>query len=278
MSNLSIFDNSHDLNELRVAVARLEAPSLTIRLANFIGSPIEMALDKLPKSASDKIQKAVHAALNKAVAAALWTMDKENAAKPYAKTHSAAAAASGAVGGFFGLAGTLVELPVSTTIMMRSVADIARSEGFSLSDPAIQGECIQVFAMGGASKEDDAAESAYYALRTALTEVAKETGRALAATAASQAASGFSMTPAQAAVWLASIIEAVAKRFGIKITEKIAAQAAPVIGAVSGAAINTLFINHYQDMARGHFTIKRLELKYGADAVRTAYQQVRTSS
>src|SRR5690606_12542477 len=142
-------------------------------------------------------------------------------------------------------------------------------------DPAIQAECIHVFAMGGASKHDDAADSAYYTLRTALTEIAKETGRALAASAVSQSAGGLNLTPGQAAAWLASIIEAVAKRFGIKITEKVAAQAAPVIGAVSGAAINTLFINHYQDMARGHFTVKRLEMKYGEDAVRAAYEQVR---
>src|SRR5690606_41908941 len=104
MSTPSIFDNSHDLNELRVAIARLEAPSLTIRLANFIGSPIEKALDKLPRSASAKIQKAVHAALNKAVAAALWTMAKDGGAKPYARTHSDAAAATGAVGVLCGLA------------------------------------------------------------------------------------------------------------------------------------------------------------------------------
>src|SRR5690606_5753816 len=112
MSTPSIFDNSQDIEALRAAVARLEAPSLTIRLANFIRSPIEMALDRLPRSASEKIQQAVHAALNKAVAAALWSMDKEQGSKPYTKTHSAVAAASGAVGGFFGLAGTLIELPV----------------------------------------------------------------------------------------------------------------------------------------------------------------------
>jgi hypothetical protein len=42
---------------------------------------------------------------------------------------------SGAAGGTFGLAALPVELPVSTTIMLRSIAEIARSEGEDLSDP-----------------------------------------------------------------------------------------------------------------------------------------------
>ena len=42
--------------------------------------------------------------------------------------------ASGAIGGAFGLASVAVELPISTTIMLRSIADIARSEGFDVRD------------------------------------------------------------------------------------------------------------------------------------------------
>jgi hypothetical protein len=41
--------------------------------------------------------------------------------------HKALAAASGAVGGGFGLAALPVELPISTIIMLRSIGDIARS-------------------------------------------------------------------------------------------------------------------------------------------------------
>ncbi|OZI39335.1 peptidase [Bordetella genomosp. 1] len=275
---LSIHDDPQDLAALKAAVARLESPSLTIRLSNLIGSPIEWAISKLPRAASSRIQDAVHAALHKSVSAALRTFNgKTGTVAPRNRSHGAAAALTGAAGGFFGLTGTLVELPFSTTIMMRSVADIARSEGFSLADPDIQRECVQVFAMGGNSKDDDAAESAYYALRTAFNEVAKETAKALAEVATKHSAGKVAAhfgSPKQAGTWLAKTIEVVAQRFGINITEKIAAQAAPVVGAVSGAAINALFISHYQDMARGHFTIKRLEQKYGEAAVRAAYQDV----
>jgi hypothetical protein len=68
------------------------------------------------------------------------------------------------------------------------------------------------------------------------------------------------------------LITMVAERFGLQITEKAAAQAVPAIGAAGGALINTLFIDHFQDMARGHFIIRRLERRYGEDAVRLAYE------
>ena len=72
------------------------------------------------------------------------------------------------VGGFFGLAGVAVELPISTTIMLRSIADIARSEGENLKSNDTKKACIEVFALGGKSKSDDASESGYFAVRTLL--------------------------------------------------------------------------------------------------------------
>lgn len=275
------FDTPDDLRSLQRAVLLLESPSLTIRIANLVGTPVEWALDRLPSSAATAIHQAIHTALDKAVTGALRTLDDAPAAAARPRTHTAMVAASGALGGFFGLKGTLVELPITTTIIMRSVADIARSEGFSLADPIVQADCVQVFALGGRSADDDAADSAYYASRVGIAEIAKEAGKILADAAARQTAQhaartatqGVQFTPSQAAAWLAQIIEAVAQRFGIKVTEKFALQAAPVLGAVSGAAINAMFISHYQDMARGHFTVRRLEGKYGHDMIRDAYRE-----
>lgn len=275
-------DHPDDLRALEAAVALLEAPSLTIRLANMVGTPVEWALDRLPGSSAQKIQKAIHAALKKAVSGALLTMDEKTTGGARPRTHTAMVAASGAMGGFFGLTGTLVELPVTTTLIMRSVANIARAEGFALSDPIVQAECVQVFALGGRSPDDDAADSAYYATRVGLSEIAKETGKALVEAATGHATrhaaqglfQGMQLTPSQTASWLAQIIETVAQRFGVKVTEKFALQAAPVLGAVSGAAINAMFISHYQNMARGHFTVRRLERAYGEREVRDAYATI----
>jgi hypothetical protein len=58
------------------------------------------------------------------------------------------------------------------------------------------------------------------------------------------------------------------------VTEKTAAQLVPVIGAAGGALVNTVFIGHYQDMARGHFIVRRLEKIHGADPVREAYDKL----
>ena len=64
-----------------------------------------------------------------------------------------------------------------------------------------------------------------------------------------------------------------ASRFGVMVTQKLAAQAVPVIGALGGAAVNYAFIDHFQEVARAHFVVRRLERRYGKSAVRTAYER-----
>jgi hypothetical protein len=44
--------------------------------------------------------------------------------------------------------------------------------------------------------------------------------------------------------------------------------------AVGGATIKVLFIDHFQDMARGHFIVRILEKAYGEDEVRARYDQI----
>ena len=73
---------------------------------------------------------------------------------------------------------------------------------------------------------------------------------------------------------LVRLIALIASRFGIVVSQKTAAQLVPVLGAAGGAIINTLFIGHYQDMARGHFIVRRLEKEHGAEPVRLAYEKL----
>ncbi len=63
----------------------------------------------------------------------------------------------------------------------------------------------------------------------------------------------------------------VSSRFGLQVTEKVAAQSLPLLGALGGAAINSLFIDHFQTMARGHFIVLRLEKKYGREEIQKIY-------
>jgi hypothetical protein len=63
-------------------------------------------------------------------------------------------------------------------------------------------------------------------------------------------------------------------RFAAVVSQKVALQGVAVIGAVGGAVVNLAFIEQYQGLARGHFTVRRLERVYGAEAVRAEYDQL----
>ncbi len=188
------------------------------------------------------------------------------------------AATSGAIGGAFGFAALFIELPISTTIMMRAVADVARSEGFDLGDFSTKQACIEVFAMGGTSQADDATETGYYMTRSFTTQAMQQLSKELAGIAAKQGSKAISsLSPGQAGKWLAILIDKVATRFGFTISSKFAAQAVPVMGAFTGATINALFTHFYQDMARGHFIVKRLEEKYGFEPIKDAYMAIKAA-
>ena len=73
---------------------------------------------------------------------------------------------------------------------------------------------------------------------------------------------------------LARLVCAIAARFGGALTQKTAAQLLPVVGAATGAAINLIFMNHFQEMARGHFVVRRLERKYGVNIVQASYEDI----
>ncbi|MCV5340185.1 EcsC family protein, partial [Escherichia coli] len=177
-------------------------------------------------------------------------------------------ALSGAIGGAFGFSALAIELPVSTTIMLRSIADIARSEGFDLDRIDTKLECLAVFSYGGPSEDDDAVNTANYATRNLTAEIVQDLSKEISNITVKNAAS------TQTGKWLASLIEKVATRYGIVITEKMAAQAASVLGALAGATLNTMFTDYYQDMARGHFIVKRLERKYGDELIKAEYIKI----
>ena len=140
-----------DLEALRRAVELLENPGLAARLAALAGRPIELIGNALPASASRAIAAATTKALDLALKVALRTMGRTTRTTSQPLLHKVLATASGAAGGAFGLASLPIELPVSTVIMLRSIAEIARSEGEDLSDPEAALSCLQVFALGGRS-------------------------------------------------------------------------------------------------------------------------------
>jgi len=249
--------------ELSEAKRLLENPGLAVKITDLVGKPIEKGFELLPDNWRQRVGVATKDALMFAMNGALLTMDSQSS-KTYPRWHKAAAALSGAAGGAFGLPALIAELMVSTTIMCRSIADIARANGESLDSPSTRLACIEVFALGGVSKLDDAAEIGYFAVRSSL-------GRAVSE--ATQYLASHTLADGGAPV-LVRLIALIAARFQLQVSEKAAAQMIPIIGAAGGAVINLLFIDHFQDMSRGHFTVRRLERHYGVEEIRSTYDLI----
>lgn len=273
--------NVDDYEALKKAVSLLEEPSLTIQITSLIGKPVEFLIDYLPNSAQKKINDIVKNVLYKTLDMAGSTMDDDKS-EPSTIWHKIGVMATGSIGGFFGLPGLFIELPVTTTIMMRAILDIARGEGFSISEEETKLECLKVLAFtGNTNKADDSAESGYYLTRIVLDQISKVVSDELSKIAAAKATAEATKTAANnisittVGKKLAEYIEIIAARLGINLTEKMAAQVVPVIGAVTAATLNALFTDFYQNMAKGHFAILKLENKYSKELIKEGYDKIR---
>jgi len=253
------------IEELRYAKKLLEEPTLAAKLTSAVGAPIESGFKMLPDRWRTTLNKAVEVSLEKALNVAIRSLPGlEHEKRSKERFHRLAAMASGAGGGAFGLAGLVVELPISTVIMLRSIADISREEGENLAEVESRLACLEVFALGGPEKSDDAAETGYFAIRSALASSVSEAARYIAQKGVLD----------KSAPALVRLLSAVGSRFGFVVSEKVAAMAVPALGAFGGATVNALFIRHFQNMARGHFIVRRLERLCGSEKIRLEYQNL----
>jgi hypothetical protein len=255
--------NTEDQEALLRAVRTLETPGFVARLAGWVGVPVDSLMKRLPGPATAVVNRAVNAALNRCMGLALVHMEESWAWTRSEGAMKVAVMATGATAGAFGLAALTIELPVTTSVMLRSIAEIARAEGEDVRADEGRLACLEVLALGGGHPTDDNAKAGYFGIRAALAREVSEALQHLASRAAGR----------ESAPVIIRFIEAIGARFGIVVSEKVAAGAVPVIGALGGATVNALFMDHFQDMAHGHFTVRRLERKYGVDAVRLAYDQ-----
>jgi hypothetical protein len=254
-----------DLAALTEAVRRLENPSLAGRLATLAGKPVGLVQRALPIAASTAVAKVAKHALERSLHIALFSLRNRRLVGGR-KLHSGLACTSGAIGGAFGLAALAVELPVSTTIMLRSIAAIAREEGENLADPRTGLACLEVFALGSPPADEKGVQADYFAVRAML-------ARGLVEVADFALDKG---AIREGAPFLVRFLTQIAGRFGVVVSQKVAAQAVAALGALGGAAVNLAFTEHFQDVARAHFTVRRLERVYGADAVHDEYDRLKT--
>lgn len=255
---------TREIEELRQAKKLLEYPGLGARIANVIGMPIDKGFNLLPDNWQQKVSEATRTALLKGLEFSIVTLDSNSERKSQDWMHRLLVSTSGALGGAFGFLAMPLELPVSTCIILRSIADIAQSEQQDLSQLPVRLSCLEVLALGGNTPRDDSVKSGYWGVRIAL-------ARTMSEAAAYIAERGLADESAPA---ILRLVSAIGTRFGVVISEEMAAKAVPITGAVLGAGVNYMFMNHFQDMAHGHFTVLRLEQKHGMEAVRREYDSL----
>jgi hypothetical protein len=255
-----------DLEALQRAVRRLENPGMAARLADAAGQPINRILRLAPQFASDKLNDIVRGAILKCLETAIDSLDETPApAMPWLS--SMFAGVTGGVSGAFGVLALAVELPFTTTLMLRSIADIARGEGEDLSTVAGRLACMEVFALGG-NRVENKMNVGYYAARAFLARLTGEASAFLlergVAGASAPVVTGF--------------VAEISSRFGVVVSDRVAASAVPVLGALGGAAVNVIFMDHFQRVAQGHFTVRRLERRYDPEGVQQLYSRLAKQS
>jgi hypothetical protein len=255
--------SADDLARLGWAHRHLEHPSFAARASNIVGTPIEHAMHLLPRDWDRRLGDVLDVIIRQWLSNVIHSMDHIPPEQSHNTLHKLLAMATGAAGGFLGPLTLLLELPVTTGLMLRSIADIAHHHGENLHTSEARLACMQVFALGGRTLQDKATETGYYGLRITL---------------GFHFASRLLYTGAGAPVnnipGGVELMRAIATRFGVVVTDSAAAKMIPVAGAVGGALLNLVFMQHFQDVAKGHFTVRQLERRYGVDPVRSAYEEL----
>jgi hypothetical protein len=152
---------------------------------------------------------------------------------------------------------------MTTTLMLRAIAEIAQHQGEDLATLEARLACLEVFAYG-AKPDADNIDVGYYAARALISKYTHD----VAALALERGA-----IDASAPV-VAGFVSEIVSRFGLVVSDKVAAGALPVLGALGGATVNMIFMDHFQRIAQGHFALRRLERRYGSANIRARYDEL----
>ena len=244
-----------DIEELRQITAQyVETSSFVIRLPSWIGDRAESFVKKIPGDMEHYISDVADLALRTSYAVAESTQPVTDSESFFNRMlrmgqgelwHKIAASVSGAVGGIGGFMTVAADLATTTTLAMRSIQQVAASYGEDITNEDTRLNCLAVFGFGGPLTEDDEVETGLFASRLTLTGAT-----------------------------LSEMIKRVLPRFGIVVSEKVLAQAAPILGAAAGATINPIFVGYYQQMAHVHFRLRRLEARNDQDQLRACFDRV----
>ncbi len=248
---------------LKNAVRQLEGRNFAARLADYAGVPVHRVLGFLPKPVNRQLSGLVRKAVMKGLEVAVDTLDEKPPRTPAIGFSSFLAGVTGGVSGLFGFGALAVELPMTTTLMLRAIAEIAKHQGEDLATLEARLACLEVFAYG-AKPDADNIDVGYYAARALISKYTHD----VAALALERGA-----IDASAPV-VAGFVSEIVSRFGLVVSDKVAAGALPVLGALGGATVNMIFMDHFQRIAQGHFALRRLERRYGSANIRARYDEL----
>ncbi len=200
-----------------------------VKLLNQLGGKAETLLEQLPEPVRQGLTGATEHALWVAMHAAQGSRRAVPDQEPWVNT--AVTTAMGAAGGFGGLSTALMELPATTTMLLRSIQGAAAREGFDPAAENVKFDCVRVLSAAGPLSDDDGADLGFYSVRLTLTGPAVQ-----------------------------RLISAVAPRLSVVLGQKLAAQSVPLLGAFAGGGTNYVYSRYYQQIARVHFGLRRLAI------------------
>ena len=205
-----------------------------------LGGHLEGQIDKLPQAVRSRIETVTSLALERALSAADLG---RNAPDLGPRAAPALAAFSGAMGGAGGIATSLAELPFTVTVILHAILRAAEAEGFDTRLPQVRAEALRVLSSGGPLAEDDGINTSFLGARMTVTGPAVH-----------------------------QLLARIVPGFSAVLGQKLAAQAVPVLGAVTGAALNAAFLTYYREAAHVRFGLMRLSALHGAETVRAGFE------
>lgn len=232
-------------------VARQNAANgVLMKTVNYVGGQVEGSMKVLPDGVRDRIDQGARFALEKSFNLAAKTRTGPLGRRLGTdRLHRVLGTISGAIGGVAGVGTALTELPFATTIIFRSVQAVAEEYGEDPQSAETRMECLAVFGSGGPGDADDGVDTSFFGARLSLTGPA-----------------------------LQSLIARVAPRFATLLSQKLASQSVPVLGAIAGAGTNYAFVDYYISMAHVHFGLRQLMRAYDPEAVLDEFHRLLVTS
>lgn len=229
-----------------LALRQRNAAGLLMKGILFVGGQVEDGMKLLPKPVRAQVESAARTALEHSYALAARSRTPNRfTARMGDRAHKALAALSGALGGLGGLPTALAELPVATTVIFRAVQTVAAEHGEDPLSEDTRLECLRVFGSGGPTEADEGIDASFLGARLSLSGAAVQ-----------------------------KLIARVAPHFAAVMSQKLASQTVPILGAAAGAGTNYAFMAYYVEMAHVHFGLRALTRTHGDDAVLDLFHQV----